>query len=169
MVIPLQKFVCLFLAATMLAGLFASPAIQHTHTDAENSHTHVKHDEHDEHTHNHSHDDSSSDKEDSVLSAMSHLHFNWLGFDFTLPKRPYDSENGEQTDETIVFISANSTEATLLSHFSTFIKPLTFNNISGSFTAITANASTALYSGYAESHYFLCDTARGERSGVLLT
>ena len=153
-----QRFIAVVLAvSTLFIGV---PARQHSHAagDRPHSHLHARHvhahdvDAHHGHDHEHAHN--------GVDSSYAHVHVTLFGVDFTLPADSDDDENhdvrctflgpapsGVETDQ------SNSQLSVVAEPVMGAGRPL---SIVPPFRSIAAAAAP------------LCDTARHERSGVLL-
>jgi hypothetical protein len=194
---PLKTLVHCMLAAVVLMGGWVPPAVQHAHAGGDRSHTHVPHGNghphhhgdaghnHDGHDHDgpgdgcrHRHGDQSHKSicepgGNAVRQKpVSHRHFSWLGFEFTLPLR--DAEDSERQERDwlpsvlAVFRLGNESaeSAWLAAGGSTLLGDLTaahaFSFGSADVICAAGLCRAPLVTG------FLCDTARHDRSGVLL-
>jgi len=186
-----RKCVNLLLTVAMLSGTANPLVIRHSHADGERSHSHaVVHREHahrHHHTghrghihHGHSHRGHShradhvhprvagSEREQFQPSA-DHLHLSWFGIEVTWPQPMGNSGNDEPADESAEFVRLNSSEAMMRSeplHFAQTVSVPAHTLGSQSSFATT----DAIFDPIDDSaRILLCDTARRERSGVLLT
>ena len=186
----------ILLSGAVLASSVLPPAVCHAHSGGDRSHSHKQdrrqsdsglHD----HEHGHRHDDSAvsdhdehrhrepSEREDERVTggiepALGHLHFSIAGFDFSLPLPSHDvsdgplSSTGDQagcfgvvrlTDDTITVPRVELSDVVDLSTPA----PLA---IAALFDATQHAARWRCI--LADDRSLLCDSARCERSGVLL-
>jgi len=146
-----QRFIAVVLAVnTLFIGV---PARQHSHAagDRPHSHLHTRH-VHTHHGHDHAHN--------GVESSYAHVHVTLFGVDFTLPA---DSDEDTDHDARCTFLGPSPSGVVMdqsASHSSLVAEPVMDAgrplSIVPTFRSIAAAAAP------------LCDTARHERSGVLL-
>ena len=136
---------------TLLIGV---PARQHAHAAGDRPHSHGHGHEHSRHVHEHGHE------HDGLGSSYAHVHVTLFGVDFTLPA---NSDDDEGREERCTFLGQTPSGIELdrsASHFSVVAEPVfDFGElfpVVATFRSIAASAAP------------LCDTARHERSGVLL-
>jgi hypothetical protein len=120
------------------------PAWQHAHAAGDQPHSH-----HGDHAHGH----------DGMGASHSHLHFWLFGMNFTMPVESGDSDS-QDGESTFLVSAATVLEAAQPLGLACFSEPTcafgTQATTEASFRSITASAAP------------LCDTARHERSGVLI-
>jgi hypothetical protein len=148
-----QCFIAVVLAvSTLFIGM---PARQHSHAagDRPHSHLHARH-VHAHHGHDHEH------VHDGVESSYAHVHVTLFGVDFTLPADSDDDKNHDarctflgQAPSGVEMDQSNSHSSLVADPVMDAGRPL---SIVPTFRSIAAAAAP------------LCDTARHERSGVLL-
>lgn len=193
----LHKAMTILLSGAVLASSVLPPAVCHAHSEGdqphshEQGHEHADSDQHD-HGHGHHHDGAAvsdhhehrhhapSEHEDEpatggIESASAHLHFSIAGFDFSLPLPSHDGSDeplsplGDNaacfglvrlTDDTVTVPRVDLTDLVDLSASA----PL------ASASLVDQTQQTARWLCVrAVDRTLLCDSARCERSGVLLT
>lgn len=192
----LHKVMTILLSGAVLASSVLPPGVCHAHSEGDRSHSHkLDHEQSDSdehnHGHGHHHDDGafsdhdehrhheSSECEDErtaggIDPALGHLHFSIAGFDFSLPLPSHDgsdgplSSTGDQagcfgvvrlTDETITVSRVELSDVIDLP----MPAPLAFASL------VDATQDAARWRCVrAADRSLLCDSARCERSGVLL-
>jgi hypothetical protein len=192
----LHKVMTVLLSGAVLASSVLPPAVCHAHSEGDRSHSHEQDHEHRdavEHHHGHGHNrdgaavsdhdehrhhEPSEHKDDSatggIKPALVHLHFSIAGFDFSLPMPGHDGSNGpvsptgdnagcfgivRLTDDTITVPRFEQSDVIDLSTSA----PLTIASL------VDATQHAARWRCVrATDRTLLCDSARCERSGVLL-
>jgi len=193
----LHKAMTILLSGAVLASSVLPPAVCHAHSEGDRSHSHKQDleqpdsDEHDHgHGHGHQHDGAAvshhdehrhhepSEHEDERASgiepASPHLHFSIAGFDFSLPLPSDDGSDGplsptgdnagcfgilRLTDDTITVPRVDSSKVVELSAPA----PLAIDSL------VDVGEQTARWRCVRTiDRTLLCDSARCERSGVLL-
>ena len=168
------------LVAAVLGGSLLSPGVRHAHSQGDVAHSHVaeaaSHESHHGHLHGKSHthhsdhsleSDSHSRKE--LTDLVGHWHISLLGIEFTIPQdgvpgEPFPQCEGELVvlrltpDVTLSFAVA-LTDLVDLSSETTVFDDRSDVEPAGSVIALVLPVDRIL----------LCDSARCERSGVLLT
>lgn len=193
----LHKTITILLSGAVLASASLPPGVCHAHAggDREHSHhaagaedhhadarlTHGHHDEGDEERHSHhsaNHVDphrheGSHEDEHEIESPAAHLHFSIAGFDFSLPL-PADGHSngplGPVGDEAgFVGIVRLTDDFTVVSQvdLASIVDLSVADVLSVDVSADTGAARARWLNGRAD-RIFLCDSARCERSGVLL-
>ena len=165
--------ISVLLAASLLANGSGGHGFGHSHVGGDDSHSHA--DEptvaHDCGTHKCSHRHSNADEHPHeveiqwTLASIFHTHLNLFGFDFSVPAsdNPHDDDESRSSmwiclvDDSAVVLTARTIDIDLLRTLS--LKP-SADDVTGSAAATftTPQVPTAP----------LCDSARFERSGVLL-
>jgi hypothetical protein len=173
---PLRKVTSVCLAAVLLLGSIAPPAVRHVHALAEGAGTHHRHDA-DHHlagAHGHHHDESGhhqaargSEHAASMSSHWWHLHIQLLGLALTLPE-PASRDDGRQSPRNdVLFLLAGQEKpflfrATLWTEMQQLlVSPVFSATEDAAFTQIVILRPAPV------SCAPLCDRARRERSGVL--
>jgi hypothetical protein len=148
-----KRLTAVFLTvSTLLIGV---PARQHSHAVGDRPHSH-------DHAHcGHTEDGQSHQHQhNGVGSSVAHVHVTLFGVDFTLPA---DSDDDENHDARCTFFGPAPNAIELdqsASDFSAVAEPV--------FDAGEPLAMVLTFRSIAASAAPLCDTARHERSGVLL-
>jgi hypothetical protein len=171
MFIPLKNTMSLLLAAMLFGATVAPPAVRHSHPVAEGAAgRYHNHDDRHSHAHGQRHSD---EAQPTTLAEVScshwwHLHFQVFGLKLTLPEPdPGQNDRQSEVDSEVLalvpgqkFFSGSSSRSDSLEH-----RVLTVaSSVVGSAAAMHAVVSAPPPVSYAP----LCDTARRERSGVLL-
>jgi hypothetical protein len=173
----IHNLVTHLLIAAVMSGSLVSPAVWHAHVDGNLPHSHeadvASHDarhEHHRHGHGTPHDHESSDRVERKLSdCAAHCHVALLWFDFTLPHEGEPSEPQNPFGERPVIVKPIIPDAVTNS-----IGTLTTWKYLTGAPAVFAELSDAANSPVQQALYrpvdriLLCDSARCERSGVLL-
>ncbi len=158
------------IAAIVLVGSVTPPGVRHSHADGERPHDHShRHDHHGHvhHWHGHTHSHHFSDHQDSSEPASAHVHFWVFGWIVTIPSSsaPGDSE-GDDSDCTKLIYLVQTDQANR-QHNQVWDKCLLDSQ-----TAVTEYDAARLQTLPVRSPPVktppLCDSARFERSGVLL-
>lgn len=163
----LQNGLKLLLAAVVLLGCVIPPAVQHVHADGDKAHDHRHHASHSAgHRHPHGHEMQTTKAEETP----PHRHLHLLGFDFWWPIGEFPDTPGsddEMAGDDLILVRVLETEA--VSASTPLIDRLiiafpVWSTISGQTIA------QVLLRGDREGPTAqpLCDSARCERSGVLL-
>lgn len=184
MILTARRSVSLLLTAAMLSGTANPVAMRHSHSGGERPHRHAddraeqvhRRDHHHHHGHHrHGHDaghvphESGGSAPEHLQSNTEHLHLVWFGIEFTWPRPLGNSQEDEPAERSVAFIRLNSNEATISSQPGNSIESLARpSHFRGS---LVANGATDAISTPTDvpARTLLCDIARRERSGVLLT
>ena len=181
-----QRGLGFLLVAIMLPGRTIPPGLCHAHADGDRPHRHDRphhhaaaHAErHDGHSHDdaddahrpgsprHSHDHD----ECTVTEAVPHVHVNFFGVDITLPISDRDHRNNqEEQSHGLALVAVVSDSPAVVGQ-----SPISWKNFSLAPSAL----SNAIYCAADEHNHWvksseacsipLCDSARRERSGVLI-
>jgi hypothetical protein len=138
-----RLIVVLLALNTLLIGV---PARQHSHAAGDRPHSHG-------HSQRHQHE------QDGMGSSVAHMHVALFGVEFTLPAESSDDASHEG-HATFLVASPPAIDANQASHFAHLVQPVLDVGqpvqAVATFRCITASVAP------------LCDTARHERSGVLL-
>lgn len=193
-----HKAITVLLSGAVLASSVLPPAVchahvggdrEHSHHDAEADHhadVHPGHDRHhdgeadqDEHSHHsvshndrHRHDDGRDD-EHEIESPAAHLHFSIAGFDFSLPLPVDEHSNGPLgpvgDDAVFVGIVRLTDDFTVVSQvdLASVVDVSAADSLTIDVSADEDDGRARCLNGRAD-RIFLCDSARCERSGVLL-
>lgn len=172
---PLRSTTSLLLAAMLLGATFAPPAIRHAHLPSEGDISHSRGADH-HHSHRHdAHDASPIPSADPSLHFADvlgghwwHLHFHLLGIDFTFPE-PGSGGNDGESPENLNVLTLAAGQQWLPSHSVrlNWIEDLVPPSASSSL-GDAAPMQVVVFTPPPVSSAPLCDTARRERSGVLL-
>ena len=171
-----RNLVTLLLIVVMAMPAVSSPALRHSHADGDKSHRHGV-ETVERHGHSHTHDPANAAKakhshgervSDSAQSPVEHLHVFWFGFQTSMPlSAPDQSEsprpiaNAEQWVPLISEISLPDAAQ----DGSTMLAVDLFTP-----TGLTPRlpARSEVRPPHESAVAWLCDTARHERSGVLV-
>lgn len=191
----LQNVMTILLSGAVLASSVLPPAVCHAHSGGNRDHAHGRdhgapdstHHHHDHGHHHHVSDDSDHEGHDherpanesprsdaEIELAAAHLHFSIAGFDFSLPLPSDDSSNGplsptghdagyvgvvRLTDDTITVPRVDLSAVVDVS----IVGPLVVDS------SVDAAVQAARWlCAWTTDRTLLCDSARCERSGVLL-
>lgn len=171
---PIHNLVSFLMIGAVLSGSLLSPAVRHAHADGNLPHSHAadvaSRDVHHAHSGGTPHVHKSPDCVKEKLSDRAvHCHVAFLWFDLTLPREgePSDSQSPFGEDSVVVervapeIITKSVTGRTALEHL-TWIP-----SVSAQLgEAAIAPVPQALF--HPVDRILLCDSARCERSGVLL-
>jgi hypothetical protein len=171
MAMPLRNVTSLLLAAMLLGAAVAPPALRHAHPTEDGVAGHHQHDGHHARADGHRHCDGA--RQPTTLSELSgghwwHLHFHVFGFEFTLPE-PSPSHRDHEPERNVELLvlapgrewsSGSSSRCDSLRHG---VPPSAFFPI-GDAACMQIDVSAPPPVSCAP----LCDSARRERSGVLL-
>ena len=173
----MAKTTSILLATLLLTAAVAPPAIRHTHPLADESQSHHHHEANPDLSHGHNHhgdhrghylaDRNACDAE-LTNGHWWHLHFHFLGLEVTLPEPASDQGDRESDGKDTVSVLASgeqllpcqtspSASAQQLIRWSTFSWP-----------SDAARMQVVVWAPAPVSSAPLCDSARRERSGVLL-
>lgn len=162
----------LLISALVLTWGTVPPGVQHAHTGGNDS-SHQHGDRHDEPSHaSHCHGSNGSHDERAIVSGVSllsdfvvHLHLQWLGIEFSMPvsERPDDGRDDPDIVPTAIVGSANRT----LPAVPSFGRLLSVVIGMPSHDVVQDLALLSRGPDFTGS-IPLCDSARFERSGVLL-
>lgn len=156
----------LLLAAAVLVGSVMPPAIQHAHAGGDKTHDHWANKQHTPHRHSHHHGERNKVAEEQ----KAHRHLHLFGFDLHLPvnESPTTPGRGNQSSgEELILVRLLDTDAAMTSQQS--VERL-FVTVPSLATISPETAGLTLQSDQRERSTSnpLCDSARCERSGVLL-
>lgn len=180
-----QRCMSLVLAAVMLPSGTMSPGVCHAHAEGDRPHRHDRphyyeanhsdqHDGHGPHDADHRHEDDSArhshDGECTVTRAVLHVHVNLFGFEMTLPSSGQDRHEGQekQSTGTAQFVIGPDSPAISGPH------AYSLRNLLLPPTALPAGCCLSpdehhhLVKSSEHCSIPLCDSARRERSGVLI-
>ncbi len=175
----LHRSISLLLTAAVLAGAVLPPAVGHAHVGGDESHSHEQEHAYDDHVHHHAHqhvdeghgDDRNGD--DVFGSSVPHLHLSVAGFNFSLPL-PIDGHSHRpflpMNDDVGVFAVVSLTDDfTIVSQvdLATIVDVSVADVVTSDVSTDEDDARARWLKGRAD-RIFLCDSARCERSGVLL-
>jgi hypothetical protein len=139
-----NQVIVVFLALnTLLIGV---PARQHSHAAGDRPHSHG-------HGQQHLHE------QDGISSSVAHMHVALFGVEFTLPVESNDNDSHEG-QATFLVASPPAIDMNQASHFAHLAQPVL--DVGRPVQAV------AIFRCIAASAAPLCDSARHERSGVLV-
>ena len=151
-----RRPICVVLSLGLLWG--GSPRWRHSHIDGNVPHEHTEHD-HSEHSHLASHTHGDGHGNGSLVESHAHVHFSLLGMNFTFPEGSDDDDSPHGRVTLLVWA------------------PLALNAVSPSHVDLLAQQTLAIGEPLPLESLFrciavdaspLCDTARRDRTGVLL-
>jgi len=164
------------LAGILLAASLAPPATRHYHHVADGDGVQHEHEatRHSDEGHNHHRSDclhhfaaEDQDRSDWVSGGWWHLHFDWLGFEFTLPEPAPNQGDREAQESVEVLVLASGQEWLPLQDSRSALLPSC-----GPATSTSSGDAAPMQAGVSAVPPVtcapLCDSARRERSGVLL-
>lgn len=179
-----HKALTLLLTTAVLTGSLVPPGIRHAHAAGDQPHSQGSHVEaHAGHNHGsrHHHHDSSHEFRDHDESAqarvdnglgqsIAHMHFSFFGFDFSFPLPHRDGSDGPLTpDERQLEVVRLTDDVTPVSRVDVVNAVAVTTAPLDYFDRFDAEMSRSAKSGVrAVDRILLCDSARFERSGVLL-
>jgi hypothetical protein len=172
-----KRVVSLALVAIMLPVGVVSPGVCHAHADGDRPHRHVRN----EHSHQREHGHHNSEKlvqtshhrhhdgDCALARATSHAHVNLLGFHITLPVSDRDGDReSEQSSEFTHFVIAHTVMPVSASQ-STVEEVLSqWTNCASALDDDSVDNRPKWEGQTSASSIPLCDSARRERSGVLV-
>lgn len=170
----------LLLSAMVLVWSLSPPAVQHAHeggTDLSHHHDSAPadHDATDGACQSHYGSDSSQSHAATVVPVAiageaSHLHFQWLGFRLTLPHDNSPTKKGEDRNASkLLFVQASRASVSQLHSSGQFDKSLMLPSLDAIVMDIAAPCRAISCYLPRVTPCPLCDRARHERSGVLLS
>lgn len=171
----IHKSMTLLLSAMTLAGSIIPPGIAHAHMGGEEPHSHeVAHGHHHEHEHRNESDshESSAVDDHGLGDTVPHLHFSIAGCEFSLPLPVRNESNGplapldDDGDVAVVRLTDDFTIVSQVDLASIVDVSVPDCQTIGA-SADEDDAGARWLCGRAD-RIFLCDSARCERSGVLL-
>ncbi len=182
-----HNLVTLLMIAVMAIPAVSSPAFRHRHADGDKSHQHgVASAERHEHSHSHGPSQSQSPRHSHAADAtkakhahddrashsaqppVEHLHVFWFGFEFSLPlSAPGRSDSPQPTASTEQWVPLIS-EVTLLDAPQDGSRILAVDLLMPTDLAPRLSARANARPLRQPAVALLCDTARRERSGVLV-
>ena len=170
----LNKTLTLLLVATTLAGWLMPPGVRHAHAGGEEAHSH-HHDHEDDHRHGHhaceSHGEHGVAERDVEAAGLvvAHIHFNFLGFGFSLPCPDSDEDDPTNQDRIATFGFVGLSKEVLLQRESARDIAIVFSiDLQCWFHREEALEALHRLVALRLDRSLLCDSARFERSGVLL-
>lgn len=176
----------ILLALTVLTGSVTPPAYAHSHPSGDRPHGHGDGKEHVDHDHSHSHhhhhgtghhhhhhqvgQSQTSESSQSFGDSDRHWHISLVFFDLTLPTLPMpNGESGEDGKQPAVVARLVDLSRIALIQFDSSLW-------SAAIDAAAVDSTEAVVANLARirrhsppTRILLCDSARRERSGVLLT
>ena len=172
-----KKLISVVLAGILLAASIAPPGIRHTHSVAESDGIHHQHKDGQQfagHGHSHHNDEQrrvSAWQETGTQisgSPTRHLHFYFLGLELTLPDSTPEEGDDNSLRKTEVLAVAQGHKLQLFQ--TTSSDPTLPNPVLSTHSTAPSSApmQTIVLRTPPVSSAPLCDTARFERSGVLL-
>lgn len=164
------------MSALMLTWGTVSPATRHTHlggSDTTHRHDDIRRDELSQHSHDHGpgdwHGEHLCVDQGALLGdCVVHLHWKWLGIDFSLPvpQGPADGNDDGDTalPEIVLVMDQTVPTAQVRPSFNRVLLPA----VCSTSPAVVCRSTPILSSAGFSTSIPLCDSARLERSGVLL-
>ena len=161
----------LLLAAMLLGATVAPPAVRHAHPTEDGSAAHHEHDDHHARAHGHRHFDDARESTTAVELSCDHwwhLHFHVLGFAFTLPEPP-PSQSDRESERNVDFLVLTKSQdwfpgaAWQSDAFRHGVPPSAFVAMEDA-----APMQAVVSAPPPVSCAPLCDSARRDRTGVLL-
>lgn len=169
-----QSGLMLLLSVAMLTGGVMPSAVRHMHAHGEQVHQHDECGEETvEHRHDHPNSHAPGDDSETAQAVTSHQHLVLFGFRFCAPAgeeqdTPRDSEELDRPEA--VLIRMVDTDTVLVASAARSWLSAVWCLAAALRVSVDSPSAPALRSGRdVLSSLPLCDTARGERSGVLLT
>lgn len=162
-----RRILIVLLIANLASGALSAPAWRHSHAISEHSPAHGRTDGHSHgHRHGHSHDHAHRHDAAETMGepAVEHLHVMWFGILLTLPTSPDDSSNRPSTlGEWVPLLSEMLPPQVVVA--SDVLGLDLFDAIE---LAVEIESPPRAEPFVPPKVSLLCDTARRERSGVLI-
>ena len=171
-----RKLVTLLLIVVMAMPAVSSPALRHSHADGDKSHQHgVASAERHGHSHTHGHANATKAKHShddrvshSAQSPVEHLHVFWFGFETSMPPSAPDHSDAQRPIASMEQWVPLISEVILSDTAQDGLTMLVVDLFTPTGLTPRLPARSEVRPPHESAVAWLCDTARHERSGVLV-